>query len=45
MLGYAMGLEELGFDFEEAKTKKMVDSNDIRMLEKYFGQPKVLKAS
>lgn len=41
MLGYAMGLEELGFDYEEAKSKKMVDSNDIRMLEKYFGKPKL----
>jgi hypothetical protein len=41
MLGYAMGLEELGFDYEEAKSKKMVDCNDIRMLEKYFGKPKL----
>lgn len=45
MLGYAMALEELHFDYDEAKAKKMIDSNDIRMMEKNFGIPKPLKSS
>jgi hypothetical protein len=43
MLSYAMGLEELAFNYEEAKAKKMLDSNDIRLMEKAFSTPKVLK--
>lgn len=43
MLGYAMGLDDLGFDYYEAKAKKMVDSNDIRVLEKWYGEPKIKK--
>ncbi len=42
MLGYAMGLEELSFDYSEAKSKKMLDSNDIRMVERHFGIPQKL---
>lgn len=40
LLGVMMGLDAMGFDYEEAKSKKMIDSNDIRVMEKYFGPPK-----
>ena len=39
LLCYALGLEELCFDYDEAKSRKMLDSNDIRMVEKHFGRP------
>ncbi|MDD5373315.1 MAG: hypothetical protein PHO62_07825 [Sulfurimonas sp.] len=39
LLGVCMGLEDLGFDYNEAKNKKMLDSNDIRVMEKFFGSP------
>lgn len=44
LLGVMMGLGELAFDYEEAKAKKMFDSNDIRVMEKYFGTPKAVAA-
>lgn len=43
MISYAMGIEELDFNYEEAKAKKSLDSNDIRLMEKTFGIPRVLK--
>lgn len=42
MLGYAMGIEELNFNYKEAKAKKMLDSGDIRTMERYFGVPKAV---
>lgn len=45
LLGVAMGIDEIGFDYEEAKNKKMIDSNDIRVMEKYFGVPKLQKVA
>ncbi|OGS70684.1 MAG: hypothetical protein A3F91_09225 [Flavobacteria bacterium RIFCSPLOWO2_12_FULL_35_11] len=43
LLGYAMGLEELYFDYNEAKEKNMIDSNDIRLMERFFKEPRVTK--
>ena len=39
LLCFTLGLNLLSFDYEEAKNKKMLDSNDLRMCEKYFGVP------
>lgn len=43
MISYAMGIEELCFNYDEAKRMKMLDSNDIRMMERAFGVPKILE--
>lgn len=45
LLGYAMGIEEIGFDYDEAKARKALDSNDIRMMERTFGRPKKMEVA
>jgi hypothetical protein len=33
---------EMGYiDYDEAKEKKALDSNDLKQMEKYFGRPRV----
>lgn len=39
LIQVGMGVKELMFDYFEAKEKKMIDSNDIRMMEGFFGVP------
>ena len=34
-----LGLNLLNFDYDEAKAKNLLDANDLRMCEKYFGVP------
>lgn len=47
LIQVGMGVKELMFDYQEAKEKKMIDSNDIRMMEGFFGVPtaKIVEAA
>jgi len=47
LIQVGMGVKELMFDYQEAKEKKMIDSNDIRMMEGFFGvpTPKIVEAA
>ncbi len=39
LLCYMLVLNLLNFDYDEAKAKNLLDANDLRMFEKYFGVP------